>query len=233
MPSRLIPFLATLLPAVIAPVMAEARPVVVELFTSQGCSSCPPAETLLGEYAGRADLLPLGFHVTYWDYLGWKDTFSFEGATERQSAYAKRLGDGNFTPQLVVDGRRSVVGSRRSDVAAAIAQAHEQARSAADTDVRVTRRGGQVSIKVGAGQGSAHVLLVGYDPARRTAVARGENAGRTVPQANVVRSLHDLGAWAGQPIELTAGEPAGENLAVILQASDGRILGAARSDPGT
>ena len=232
MPTRLPALFAILLPAALLPIGAQARPVVLELFTSQGCSSCPPAEALLGEYAGRTDLLPLGFHVTYWDDLDWKDTFSFEGATERQAVYAKRLGDGNFTPQVVVDGRRSVVGSRRSEVAAAISQAREQARSAPETDVALTRQGGQVSVRVGAGQGSARVLLVGFDPAHRTAVARGENGGRTIAQANVVRSLRDLGTWAGQPLQLSVAPPTGESLAVILQASDGRILGAARSTPG-
>ncbi len=228
---RLVPFLAVLVPITFTPIGVQARPIVLELFTSQGCSSCPPAEALLGEYAGHSDLLPLGFHVTYWDDLGWKDTYSFEGATERQSNYAKRLGSGSFTPQLIIDGDRSLVGSRRSEIAAAVAQAREQARPSAGAHIVVTRHTGLVSVKVGAGQGSARVLLIGFDPEHRTAVARGENGGRTIAQANVVRSLRDLGPWAGQPLEFSVAAPTGEDLAVILQSPNGRILGAARSTP--
>ncbi|NEU12905.1 DUF1223 domain-containing protein [Methylobacterium sp. BTF04] len=215
-----------LLPASVTALSAAERPVVVELFTSQGCSSCPPAEALLGEYAGRADVLPLGFHVTYWDDLGWKDTFSFEGATERQSTYASRLGAGNFTPQMVIDGQTSVVGSRRGEAASAIARA--AAHGAGSTDVAITRRGGQVNVKVGSGSGSARVLLVGFDRRHQTAIPRGENSGRTVAQANVVRSIRSLGTWNGSALQLSEAAPAGEDAAVILQQADGRIVGAAR-----
>lgn len=231
MRTRLVPFLAILVPITLTPIVVQARPVVLELFTSQGCSSCPPAEALLGEYAGHFDLLPLGFHVTYWDDLGWKDTYSFEGATERQSYYAKRLGGGSFTPQLIIDGSRSLVGSRRSEVAAALAQAREQARSSAEADIVVTRHAGQVSVNVSGGHGSARVLLIGFDPEHRTAVARGENGGRIIAQANVVRSLRELSSWVGQPLQFSLAAPAGENFAVILQSPNGRILGAARSTP--
>ncbi|MGU3539151.1 DUF1223 domain-containing protein [Methylobacterium sp. A54F] len=230
--ARLLPLLAALLPAALPVTGASARPVVVELFTSQGCSSCPPAEALLGEMAGRSDLLPLGFHVTYWNRLGWRDTASFEGATERQAAYARRLGDGNFTPQLVVDGRHSLVGSRRAEAEAALARARAEARAEAAT-VALTRQDGRVGIRIGAGRGPAEILLVGFDRSVRTAVARGENGGRTIAQANVVRSLRSLGTWAGAALALSEPVPAGEDLAVILQAPDGRILGAERLAPGS
>jgi len=142
----------TFLLLALAPVMlvycpALARPLVVELFTSQGCSSCPPAEALLGELAGRDDLLTLGFHVTYWDDLGWKDTASFAGATERQATYAGHLGEGNVTPQLVIEGRKSVVGSRRAEAASAIAAA--QAEMATGTEIAVARRNGRIAVTVG------------------------------------------------------------------------------------
>lgn len=217
---------ALVLLPVSAPASAGGRPVVVELFTSQGCSACPPAEALLGEYAGRADVLALGFHVTYWDDLGWKDTYSLEGATDRQSAYADRLGGGSFTPQMVVDGLTSVVGSRRGEAGAAIAKA--AAREAGSADITLTRRDGRVSVRIGAGQGSARVLLVGFDRRRQTAIARGENGGRTVDQSNVVRSIRSLGAWNGAALRLTEAAPAGEDAAVILQEPNGRIVGAAR-----
>jgi hypothetical protein len=209
---------------------ALARPVVVELFTSQGCSSCPPAEAFLGELAGRDDLLTLGFHVTYWDDLGWKDTASFAGATERQAAYAEHLGAGNFTPQLVIDGRRSVVGSRRAEAAAAIAAARSEMETG--TEIAIARRNGRMAVTVGSGTGSARVILVGFDRSLRTPVARGENGGRTLVQANVVRSLRILGTWTGEPLQFSEALPAGQDAAVIVQRSDGRILGAARLAPG-
>jgi hypothetical protein len=118
-------FAACLAPAVAG---ATERPVVVELFTSQGCSSCPPANAYLNELSkGGRDVLPLAFHVTYWDRLGWKDPFSLEAATERQDRYGHRFGDGSYTPEIVVDGVTSHVGSHRQDVGSAI----EQARRAA------------------------------------------------------------------------------------------------------
>ncbi|MCJ2036438.1 DUF1223 domain-containing protein [Methylobacterium sp. J-068] len=230
MSSRLSPFLLALGPVMLVSGPALARPVVMELFTSQGCSSCPPAEVLLGEFAGRDDLLALGFHVTYWDDLGWKDTASFEGATERQATYAGRLGERNFTPQLVIDGRRSVVGSRRTEAASAIAAA--RAEIGPETEITVARRNGRVAVTVGPGKGSARVILVGFDRSLRTPVARGENSGRTLVQANVVRSLRTLGTWSGEPLQFSEALPAGQDAAVIVQQSDGRILGAARLSPG-
>jgi hypothetical protein len=111
-----------------SPATADARPVVVELFTSQGCSSCPPADALLGELARRGDVLALGFHISYWDGLGWRDPFSSQSSTDRQRAYARLLGTGQvYTPQMVVDGRREMVGSDRAAVLAALRDARPQA----------------------------------------------------------------------------------------------------------
>jgi hypothetical protein len=133
--------------------LAAERPVVVELFTSQGCSSCPPANAYLNELSkGRGDVLALAFHVTYWDRLGWKDPFSMQAATQRQDVYGHRFGDGSYTPEIVVDGAASMVGSDRGDVGSAIEKAERNGRTAAA--VSVTRNGGQVSIQVGAGSGS-------------------------------------------------------------------------------
>lgn len=208
---------------------ARERPVVIELFTSQGCSSCPPAEALLNEYATRADVLPLGFHVTYWNGLGWRDPFSFEGATQRQAVYSGQLDSGApFTPQLVVDGRYSTVGSRRGEVAAAIDKARAQAGGA---EVALSRRDGRLRVRIGQGSGSARVLLVGFDRQHTTPVGRGENSGRTIVQANVVRSIRSLGTWNGSPLDLSETAPAGQDAAVLLQAPGGRILGAARLGP--
>jgi hypothetical protein len=221
----LVPLVAT---GPASPAAAAERPVVVELFTSQSCSSCPPAEALLGELADKpGDLLPLAFHVTYWNRLDWRDTFSLPAATERQQAYAERLGEGSFTPQIVVDGRRSVVGSRRGEVSAAIGQARGAASAA--LPVSLARAGGNLVVRLGAGSGAADILLVGFDARHETRVARGENAGRTIVQANVVRSVRSLGRWDGSARTLSEPWPAGREAAVIVQAADGRILGAGRS----
>jgi hypothetical protein len=209
---------------------AQSRPVVVELFTSEGCSSCPPADALLSEIArSRPDVLPLAFHITYWDRLGWPDPFALRAATARQEDYAHVLGlDSIYTPQMVVDGRLDVVGSDRGGVFAAL----HRAASAAPPPVplRLARAGGQVTLEVGEGARGreATVVLVGYDPAHRTAVAHGENAGRTLTESNIVRGLVRLADWHGARMTVQAAPPAGEKLAAILQAPDGQVLGAAR-----
>jgi hypothetical protein len=207
-----------------------ARPVVVELFTSEGCSSCPPADELLSELArSRPDVLLLAFHITYWDRLGWPDPFSLRAATDRQRDYAQTLGlDSIYTPQMVVDGRTDVVGSDRANVLAALHDA--AAARPAPVPLRLTRAAGQVTLEVGAGAGAQRgsVLLVGYDAAHRTSVARGENAGRTLIESNVVRGLVHVADWHGGRITVQAPPVAGDRLAAILQAPDGQVLGAAR-----
>jgi hypothetical protein len=213
----------------LAPLSAGAaeRPVVVELFTSQGCSSCPPANAYLNEMAhGRHDVLPLAFHVTYWDRLGWKDPFSLTEATERQDHYGHRFGDGSYTPEMVVDGASSHVGSYREEVGSAIDQARRDSRTA--TAVSIAKAGDQLTIDVGSGSGNAKVLLIGFDHDHETAIRRGENGGRTLQEANVVRSIRAVGDWQGAPLRVSEKFPDGQDVAVILQAPDGRIVGAAR-----
>lgn len=213
----------------LAPAAARAaeRLVVVELFTSQGCSSCPPANAYLNELSrGRRDVLPLAFHVTYWDRLGWKDPFSLEAATERQNRYGRRFGDGSYTPEIVVDGATSHVGSHRQDVESSIEWAKKGSRTAAN--INVTMDSGRVSIEIGSGSGSGRVLLIGFDHEHRTAIGRGENTGRTLDEANVVRSIRPVGDWSGAPLRISESFPEGQDVAVILQAPDGRIVGASR-----
>jgi hypothetical protein len=211
---------------------AADRPVVVELFTSQGCSSCPPANAYLNDLSKqRADVLALAFHVTYWDYLGWKDPFSLQTATERQARYGQRFGDGSYTPEIVVDGSTGLVGSYRDDVNKAIASARAANRTAAD--VRVVAKDGKVSIDVGAGQGVAKVFLVGFDREHVTPIGRGENRGRTMAESNIVRSFRPVADWRGAPVHIEQPLPDGEQVAVILEAPDGHIVGASRaSGPG-
>jgi hypothetical protein len=206
---------------------AAERPVVVELFTSEGCSSCPPADAFLTELAhGRRDVLPLAFHVTYWDSLGWKDPYSLQAATSRQSQYGSRFGDGSYTPEMVVDGAKGLVGSERGEAHAAITAAERQGRTAAP--ISLSRRAGKIAITLGAGNGSGRILLVGFDPEHRTAVGRGENSGRTLTESNIVRSIRSVGQWSGAPVTIEEDVPAGQDAAVLLEAPGGAIVGASR-----
>ena len=212
------------------PTLASAgeRPVVVELFTSEGCSSCPPADAYLTVLAReRGDVLPLAFHVTYWNQLGWRDPFSLQAATDRQSRYGARFGDGSYTPEMVVDGQKNLVGSDRGEAGSAIAAAERDGRTAAP--LTVTRVGGTVSIRVGEGSGNGRIVLVGFDPEHHTAVGRGENGGRTLTESNIVRSIRTVGQWSGVPLALSTPAPEGQAAAVLLEAPDGTIIGASRA----
>lgn len=218
--------------ALLSPAVAAERPVVVELFTSQGCSSCPPADAYLVELSkGRRDVLPLAFHVTYWDQLGWKDPFSLPSATERQSQYGRRFGDGSYTPQIVVDGAAGMVGSHRSAVASAIERAKRESVTAAA--VSVTRNGKLVSIEVGSGSGNGRVLLIGFDREHTTPIGRGENGGRTLTEANIVRSIRPVGQWSGRPLKISEQFPEGQDVAVVLEAPNGQVIGASRLADGS
>lgn len=218
--------------ALLSPAVAAERPVVVELFTSQGCSSCPPADAYLIELSkGRRDVLPLAFHVTYWDQLGWKDPFSLPSATERQSQSGRRFGDGSYTPQIVVDGAAGMVGSHRSAVASAIERAKRESVTAAA--VSVTRNGKLVSIEVGSGTGNGRVLLIGFDREHTTPIGRGENGGRTLTEANIVRSIRPVGQWSGSPLKISEQFPEGQDVAVVLEAPNGQVIGASRLADGS
>jgi hypothetical protein len=181
---------------------ASGTPVVVELFTSQGCNSCPPADALLGELAGRADVVALSLHVDYWDYIGWKDPYGSPMNTDRQRRYAEALNLRYvFTPQIIVDGRANVVGSHRDEVLAEIEKAAGRAKP---IDIQfLTEGGGKVVIPAGhAPDVGATIWLAVYDRNHETEVKRGENAGRTIRNANVVRSFERLGTWTGERVEI-------------------------------
>jgi len=162
---------------------------------------------------GRRDVLPLAFHVTYWDRLGWKDPFSLEAATERQDRYGHRFGDGSYTPEIVVDGAKSYVGSHRQEVGSAIERAKNDSRTVAN--INVTKDGGRVSIEIGSGSGSGRVLLIGFDHDHRTAIGRGENAGRTLDEVNVVRSIRSVGDWSGAGPAIVKAELVHQNLNLL------------------
>jgi len=213
--------------------VAAPRPVVVELFTSQACSSCPPADALLRRLAARdKDILALDLHVTYWNGPAYRDPFALAAATARQNWYARlRRTDTVYTPEAVIDGGTSLVGSREAAMDAAIAAARARANARPAVPIRIAARGGSLSIALGAGPvegGSAAVLLFGYDRSRTTHAGGGENAGATLSEIDVVRSVTKLGTWQGQPRGFTLPRPAGQRVAVLVQAADGTILGAAR-----
>ncbi|MEF2071534.1 DUF1223 domain-containing protein [Consotaella aegiceratis] len=216
---------------------------VVELFTSQGCSSCPPAEAVLTELARQPNLVTLAYHVDYWDYIGWRDTFGSPQATERQRDYAKAFGGGTvYTPQAVVNGRRQVVGSRRHQIDAALAATGLQS-DAIDAQIRLQRIDGHLHIRADADpslRGQTTVLILAtYDEQKQIAVRHGENAGRTLINTHPVRDWQVVGMWAGKPLEVDipiaslTDEPEGRTgCAALLQVvtdkgAPGAILAAA------
>lgn len=206
---------------------SAGKPVVLELFTSQGCSSCPPADELLDRLANDPSLIALSFHIDYWDYLGWKDPYSFPAATERQRSYAKVLGGGVFTPQLVVDGNTSIVGSREADVLSAI----ERARlSSPIADVAFSKSAVENEIIVDVSSrrtGNVNVLLVYFLPNSMTDVRTGENRGRHLVSRNAVTDIRHLGLLEKGNMQYRLPLPRGTGAAVIVQeAGPGAVLGA-------
>lgn len=200
-----------------------AHPTVIELYQSQGCSSCPPADAVVNKIADRKDVIALSFAVTYWDNLGWNDSFGSPAFTARQWDYANAAGRGNVaTPQVIVNGREPVLGSREGELNAAIA------RNANKSGPEIVVVGNQVT--VGAGSGNATVWVVRYDP--RTidvAINAGENGGRTIPHRNIVRQLTPLGQWQGRAQSFTVPTaPAGLQTAVLVQEGKGGPIIAAR-----
>jgi len=203
-----------------------AHPVVVELYQSQGCSDCPPADAALARYADRPDWIALTFSVTYWDRLGWKDSFGRPEFTDRQYAYASALGAGVYTPQVVVNGRAAGVGGSVAEVEGLAAKTD---RGASGPALSLERDA--VTIGQGAApEGGAEVWLALYEerPAD-VVVARGENAGRTLKHRNIVRRLVRLGEWNGAAARLAL--PAADGLARavwVQRRGAGAILAAAR-----
>lgn len=235
---RSVAFLALLaLAAGVLAARAEARPglVTVELFTSQGCSSCPPADQLLGELAQRDDVLALTLAVDYWDYLGWRDTLARPEHTKRQYAYAKALRTYRpYTPQIVIDGRLDIVGNNKSKVRWAIEDRLK--RRPEPVVIRCERDADSVAILIGAGKPvEATVWLVRYLDHVTVKIDRGENEGRTITYANVVQSLTPIGMWKGEPARFVLprrdllGTNGAERHAVIVQTENaGPVLGAAK-----
>jgi len=244
---------------------AAARPIVVELFTSQGCSDCPPADAFLGSLTQRPDLIAITLPVTYWDMLGWKDTLAHEENTRRQKAYAQAMGRGGvYTPQMIVDGVNDVVGSRIASVEAAIAsrlEAIEEPDAAAPVavsardpalgqmagsiashldpivPVAVRETAQEMRITVGPASGlqnlGATVWLFHLRAQVSVAIARGENAGRTITYRNVAGDVKAVGLWKGKTLSLSLPRSAMADLphdgvaVVVQQGGFGHVIGAA------
>ena len=216
------------------PLCAQARsPVVVELYTAQGCASCGEANAYVGKLAERPDVLALTFPVDYWDYLGWEDTFAKPAFAERQRAYVERLALREpYTPQVVVDGQTQVGGLQDDKIDRLVANAAHAARRGPDMAFIGQRR-----VDVGSGpvpRGGAEVWLVRYDPREQdVTVRKGDNRGQTVPHRNVVVEIKRLGAWRGQPTAYRLPQASAEGLAtaVIVQGPHGgRVIAAAQKD---
>ncbi len=224
-------FFASSLAALAMLVSAESvradGPVLVELFTSQGCNSCPPADAYLGDLAKRKDVVALAFHVDYWDQLGWKDPFADAAWTRRQRQYSRALRTTQiYTPQMVIDGGVHAIGSDRASVERLIGDAAKRQRPA----VALKRAPDGLDLRID-GQGEGEIWVVGYDPRHETKVPRGENAGKTLAEFNVVRGIRQVDAWKGGALSrmLAAAElPPGAAHAVLIQeAGLGRVLAVA------
>ncbi|MGH8336492.1 MAG: DUF1223 domain-containing protein [Gammaproteobacteria bacterium] len=211
---------------------------VIELFTSQGCSSCPKADVLLKTYAARPGVLALSLPVDYWDYLGWKDTFGSAKFSERQRAYAKFRGDGQiYTPQAVINGMSHVNGGSQKDIDAAIA-ASQAILSPNRVPIYFSMDGGNIIIETGTAPAGATVKeatvrLAWIQKSAEVAVGKGENEGKTLTYTNIVRDLTPVGTWTGQPLRIILARTALmrkelELVAVLLQQGKaGPIIAAA------
>lgn len=220
--------------ATVGPVWADDHPVVVELYTSQGCSSCPPADALMGQLAKRDDVIALALHVDYWDYIGWKDAFASPKFTARQKAYAIAAGRRSvYTPQMIIGGQEHVVGNHPKDVGTLI---KKHAGSPGSVSLQIEREGNRLEIEAKAQQplsGTVLVQVIRYRPSARVMIKKGENAGRTVDYSNIVTEWSVLGEWNTRaPLEIDDTISGDAPVVVILQEKrakgPGAILAAAR-----
>ncbi len=228
--TRLILGLASLWLAVAAPLKAE--PVaVVELFTSQGCSSCPPADKIFKEIAMRDDVVALAYHVDYWDYLGWVDSFADPAFVDIQRAYARAAGERTiYTPQVVIGGTDHVIGSRPMLIANTLRQHLKKPQPATIT---LSRNGSAIQIRAqakGPFRSAAVVRLITYLPEATVEIRRGENAGRTLSYANIVLSRDTIGSWNGAGDFQASAKVSSDAPAVVLvqEGESGPILAAAQ-----
>lgn len=225
----LIPLIFAAATGVAAPAVAQS-PVVVELFTSQGCSSCPPADALMHELTKRDDVIALALHVDYWDYIGWKDEFASPAYSDRQRGYAQEGGRRSvYTPQMIVNGTTSIVGTRPMELSKAIA---DHIAKPKHVTLDVARSGDAITISASSESGGRPMLvhLVRYQPARTAKITRGENAGHTLEYANVTEDWKILREWDGLS-DLSIKTPVEGDAPLVVMIQEGRhgaILAAAQ-----
>jgi hypothetical protein len=239
--NRKIPLLLFCLPLMtgVLPAVAGELRGVVELFTSQGCSSCPRADAELGRLAAEDDILALSYHVDYWNYRGWKDTLSDAAHSERQTGYARTMGTHSvYTPQVVVNGRDHANGADDATIRALLAN-FETGGDGLTVDVALTQNADMIEVTIAGapGGGKAEIAMVYFDEATTVEIARGENRGKRITYHHSVRDLEIIGMWSGQDMRIelprsVLGNDPGRGCAVLLQRVDakghpGAILGAA------
>lgn len=193
---------------------ADDAPIgVVELFTSQGCSSCPPADEVLGELSKQGNLVALSYHVDYWNYLGWADTFSSKQSTDRQYDYARTLGRKSvYTPQVIINGRDHINGADKRGINKKV-DAFDKSNRGLKVPIEASLDGDKIKINIGEGAGKGNVILVYFDRENSVDVKRGENGGRKLTYWNSVRDIQTVAMWEGEAIEL--------DLPVSLMSGDG------------
>jgi|JI9StandDraft_1071089.scaffolds.fasta_scaffold75623_1 hypothetical protein len=213
------------------------EPVLAELFTSQGCSSCPPADQIWADLQKRQDLVAISFNIDYWDYIGWKDTLAHRENTLRQQAYAKAMGSRQvYTPQVIIDGKSDAVGNERKELIASLDARVAQTRGKR-LPIRLSQSGNIVQIHVPAGTAAepATVWIAHTSSVRKVPITKGENSGRTMIYSNVVRDIASAGTWNGQALTLQVpvqprdkGETTDGVAAWVQLGSHGQVLGAAQ-----
>lgn len=228
MNSRLLAAVSVLMISVVFPASAEesTRPKgVVELFTSQGCRSCPPADKALETLVKQGEVVALSYHVDYWNYLGWNDTLATPENTKRQYAYAKSLGrSGVYTPQAVINGRDHVAGGNMTAIVDKV-EGLKDVGKGLTVPVSATKRGDEIDIEIGPGAGKAEVVMVYFRRQQSVEVLKGENKGQNLTYWNSVTDVQTVGMWHGDTMELTLpakvmAEGNSDGCAVLLQASN-------------
>jgi hypothetical protein len=211
----------------------ESKPVVVELFTSQGCPACPPAEAFLRELAGRDDVIALEYHIDYYDYAGWKDPFGDADFTRRWRSYAQALDARyEYTPFMVVGGGAHVVGSERNEIERRIRLDRKLAADHPRLDLEMTKDAAVIVVDGNGPAGIFDVILAAFDSRHETVVTAGENRGKTLVNVNVVRNFKRVAQWAGDPVTVTIplSRMTGDGgCAVLLQRTGGGPIVAAAS----
>ncbi len=220
-----------------SPTAPTSEPVLAELFTSQGCSSCPPADQIWSDLQKRQDLVAISFNIDYWDYIGWKDTLAHRENTLRQQAYAKAMSSRQvYTPQVIIDGVQDAVGNEKKELLASLDARVAQTRGKR-LPIRLSQAGNIIQIHVPAGTTAepATVWIAHTSSVRKVTITRGENSGRTMVYSNVVRDLASAGTWNGQALTLQVpvqprdkGEVTDGVAAWVQLGSHGQVLGAAQ-----